>query len=292
MNPSLKESYAICRNMARRAGNFYYAFLTLPANQFWAMCALYGFTRLVDDAGDDTSRDIETRTALLQKWRTDLVAALHGDTAASPVLPALLDTAKNYQIPQEYLFSLIEGVEFDLKPVSYQTYEELAHYCYHVAGVVGLCCIHVWGFSDEKAKPLAITVGEAFQLTNILRDLKEDMTLGRCYLPMEDLMRFGYTETDLANGVRNEAFQHLMQFQVQRARRLYTAADELKKYLNPVGVSVLETMVKLYRGILDEIEQRKYDVFSHRVRLSTWKKLRFALCGILQRYFPGTRHVA
>jgi len=292
MNSALRDSYRTCRDLARRAGNFYYAFLTLPKDQFWAMCALYGFTRLVDDAGDDPHASTADRTKSLQKWRDNLKDALQGDDSASSVLPALIDTIRKYHIPPEYLYSLIDGVELDLNPVHYQTYEELARYSYHVAGVIGLCCIHVWGFSDSRAKTFAITLGEAFQLTNILRDLKEDNTLGRCYLPVEDMREFGYTQAELAAGTRNDAFQRLMQFEVQRARKLYRAADELEQYLNPIGASVLQTMVKLYRGILDEIERRQFDVFSRRVRLSRWTKLRFAFSGILRRYWRGARHVA
>jgi len=314
MDPTLRDSYSACRDLARRAGNFYYAFLTLPTDQFWAMCALYGFTRLVDDAGDDTSVTPDDRTRALQKWRCDLTSAIDGDTAGSLVLPALMDTVRKYQIPAEYLYALIQGVEMDLHPVRYQSYSELADYSYHVAGVVGLCCIHVWGFSDPRAKSLAVTLGEAFQLTNILRDLKEDILLdsgqnasttgnvvsdyaapinnesrglGRCYLPQDEMARFGYTEIDLRAGTRNEKFHSLMEFEVQRARELYASADELKRYLNPVGISVLHTMVQLYRGILDEIERRDYDVFTRRIRLSTWKKIYFAISGILCRFYLG-----
>lgn len=290
MPVSLRDSYSACRALAKRAGNFYYAFLTLPADQFWAMCALYGFTRLVDDAGDDPHSSLDQRTQALRQWRHDLTQALAGDTSGNLVLPALIDTVRRFHIPAEYLYSLIDGVELDLSPGRYAAFPDLARYCYHVAGVVGLCCIHVWGFTDPRAKPLAVTLGEAFQLTNILRDLKEDNDLGRCYLPLEDLTRFGYTEQELQHGVQNDRFQSLMQFEVGRARQLYAVADELKTYLSPVGVSVLETMIHLYRGLLDEIERRKYDVFSRRISLSRWKKLGFALGGIMRRFWPRTRH--
>lgn len=250
------------------------------------MCALYGFTRLVDDAGDDPLQPVDQRRQALQRWRNDLTRALAGDPAGHLVLPALADTVRQYGIPSEYLFSLIDGVELDLSPARYASFTDLSGYCYHVAGVVGLCCIHVWGYTDPRARPLAITLGEAFQLTNILRDLHEDVELGRCYLPQEDMVRFAYTEQDLQNSVQDQRFRSLMQFEVSRARQLYAAADELEHFLSPVGVSALETMLKLYRGLLDEIERRKYDVFSRRVRLSTWKKLGFALSGMLRRHWP------
>lgn len=251
------------------------------------MCALYGFTRLVDDAGDAPGVPLGQRTAALQRWREDLKTALDGDTTRHVVFPALLDTVRKYHIPTEYLYSLIDGVELDLHPVEYTTFDHLTRYCYHVAGVIGLCCIHIWGFTDERAKPAAIVCGEAFQLTNILRDLREDFSNGRCYLPRADLAQFGYTTDDLADSVRDERFRQLMAFEVNRTRELYDRGAEVSRYLSPVGRPVFDTMVKLYRGLLDEIERRDYDVFSRRVRLSTWKKVRFAVGGIVQRL--GTR---
>lgn len=247
------------------------------------MCALYGFTRLVDDAGDAPGIPLEQRTIALQQWRTDLTAALAGDTTRHVVFPALVDTVRKYHIPTEYLYSLIDGVELDLQPVEYATFDHLTRYCYHVAGVIGLCCIHVWGFTDERAKPAAVVCGEAFQLTNILRDLREDFSNGRCYLPQADLDQFGYTKEDLAGSVRDERFRNLMAFEVSRTRELYARGCEVSRYLSPAGRPVFDTMVKLYRGLLDEIERRDYDVFSCRVRLSTWKKVRLAVGGIVQR---------
>lgn len=284
MSPELSESYAFCRALAKRAGNFYFAFWSLPADRFWAMCALYGFTRLVDDAGDDPSLPIETRSALLKQWRTDLTSALAGAPPRHVVFPALIDTVRKFQIPSEYLFALIDGVELDLQPVAYATFPELCDYCYHVAGVIGLCCIHVWGFTDERAKPAAIVCGQAFQLTNILRDLREDFSNGRGYLPVSDLLQFGYSLDDLGHGVQDERFRQLMAFEVERTRELYDRGSELTQYLSPVGKPIFTTMVKLYRGLLDEIERRDYDVFSSRIRLSTWRKLQFAAGGMLQRF--------
>lgn len=284
MPPELSESYAFCRALAKRAGNFYFAFWSLPADRFWAMCALYGFTRLVDDAGDDPTLPLEQRTLLLQQWRQNLTSALTGAPPQHIVFLALLDTVKKYDIPTEYLFALIDGVEMDLQPVSYNTFQDLSGYCYHVAGVIGLCCIHVWGFHDERAKPAAILCGQAFQLTNILRDIREDFSNGRCYLPQADLTQFQYTEDDLGRGVRDDRFRQLMTFEVRRARELYASGSELTQYLSPVGKPIFDTMVKLYRGLLDEIERADYDVFSKRIRLSTWRKLRFAAGGMLQRF--------
>jgi phytoene synthase len=284
MPPELSESYAFCRALAKRAGNFYFAFWSLPADRFWSMCALYGFTRLVDDDGDDPTLPLEQRARLLQQWRHKLTAALAGDASGHVVFPALIDTVHKHQIPPEYLFALIDGVEMDLQPVCYETFPDLTKYCYHVAGVIGLCCIHIWGFQGDAAKPAAVICGQAFQFTNILRDLREDYSNGRCYLPQADMVRFQYSTDDLGGGVRDERFRQLMAFEIARTRELYTRGSELTRHLSPVGKPIFETMVKLYRGLLDEIERCDYDVFSKRIRLSTWRKLRFAAGGMLQRF--------
>ena len=284
MSPELSASYAYCRALAKRAGNFYFAFWSLPADRFWAMCALYGFTRLVDDTGDDPALPLEQRALLLRQWRINLAAALAGDASRHVVFPALIDTVQKYQIPPEYLFSLVDGVEMDLQPVTYETFSDLSQYCYHVAGAIGLCCIHIWAFQDERAKPAAVICGQAFQLTNILRDLREDFSNGRCYLPRADMSRFQYSIEDLSGSVRDDRFRQLMAFEVARARELYTKGSELSQYLSPVGRPIFDTMVRLYRGLLDEIERQEYDVFSRRIRLSTWRKLRFAASGMLQRF--------
>ena len=287
MPPALAKSYGYCRTLARRAGNFYFAFWSLPRDQYWAMCALYGFARLVDDAGDDPTTTLSQRAAALNQWRTDLTAALAGETERHIVFPALVETVRKYQIPPEYLYSLIQGVELDLLPVSFASYADLSRYCYHVAGVIGLCCIHIWGFTDDRAREAAILCGDAFQLTNILRDLKEDGFNGRCYLPQEDLDQFNYSREDLAGEVRDERFIRLMTFEVQRARSLYGRGGEIIRYLSPAGRPIFDTMFKLYHGLLDEIERRNYDVFTRRVRLTTWKKVRLAFGGILQKWKTG-----
>jgi phytoene synthase len=169
--------------LARRtAGNFYFSFLTLPGPLFRDMCALYAFMRISDDLGDDESVSIDRRRELLAAWRQSLGRALDGDPRDHPALPALADAVGRHSVPREHLFAVLDGVAMDLKPAGFETFEELSKYCYHVAGAVGLCCIHVWGFHDDRAIPAAIDCGLAFQLTNILRDLGEDARAGRVYL--------------------------------------------------------------------------------------------------------------
>lgn len=275
MTGSLASSYETCRRLARRsAKNFYYSFLVLPRAKRRAMCALYAFSRQTDDLSDNR-QTVDERRAALASWRNSLDQALHG-VFDSPVFPALADTVERYQLPPRYLHELIDGVEMDLDRSEYETFEELSGYCYKVASVVGLCCVHIWGYTDERAFEPALKCGIALQLTNILRDLKEDAAHGRIYLPQEDLRRFGYTADDLRRGVIDRRFRELMRFEVDRAERFYAEAAELNRWLSPEGRAVFGAMTHIYRGLLDEIKRADGDVFRRRIRLTTWRKLRIA----------------
>lgn len=276
MTPTLDQSYAYCRTLARRTGrNFYYSFLTLPRDRFRAMCVLYSFMRVTDDLGDGAG-DAGERRAALTRWRAELLFAWNSGHCQHPVLPALIDVLRTYQVPLRNLLDVISGVEMDLGTVAIETFDQLADYCYHVAGAVGLACIHIWGFHDERARSAAVDCGTAFQLTNILRDLHEDAAVGRVYLPADELRQFGLTREDLAAEVRDDRFERLMQFEVARAREYYARAHALFGYLEPPGRPILETMLHIYGGLLDEIERRGFDVFSRRVELSCGRKLYIA----------------
>jgi len=280
---SLKDSYAFSRSLAKRtAGNFYFSFLTLHAEQFRAMCALYGFMRVSDDLGDDPACDVVEKTRRLKSWREQLQRALQGDCSGHAVFPALRDVVSRFGIPPEYLHAVIDGVESDVQPSGFAAFDDLARYCYQVAGAVGLCCVHIWGFHDERALSAAVDCGTAFQLTNILRDLGEDSAMGRVYLPQEDLARFGYSAEDLAERCRDERFTTLMRFEVERARSYYRKAEALFDYLEPPGQPILAAMLKIYGGLLDEIERAGYDVFRRRVSLPRWRKLCIAFGAILR----------
>lgn len=295
---SLSASYDYCRQLTRRtAHNFRYSFLTLPEDKRRAMNALYAFNRITDDLGDDTDVPLKLRRTRLAAWKESLRIALNpGPSGGGDLTPdtsevgtffdhpsqlAIVDMAKRHHIPPEYLFAVIDGVEMDLHPVEIATFSELKRYCYNVAGAVGLCCIHVWGFHNQEAIPLAIDCGLALQLTNILRDIAEDAQLGRIYLPHEDLERFRYSADDLRNGVINEHFHEMMRFQVERAKTYYARAEQLFQHLEPTGRPILRTMLDIYGGLLREIERHNYDVFSRRVSLPKWKKLWFAGRAIL-----------
>ncbi len=184
---TLDESYAFCRAVARRrARNFYYSFVLLSREQRNAMCAVYAFMRYCDDLSDEPGAGREP----LDRWKAALTDALAGKFDAYPAWPAFHDTVARYAIPPRYFYEMIEGVSSDLVPRSIATFDELYRYCYQVASVVGLSIIHIFGFESPAALPLAEKCGVAFQLTNILRDIREDAGRGRCYLPAEDLTAF------------------------------------------------------------------------------------------------------
>ncbi|HEY4308975.1 MAG TPA: phytoene/squalene synthase family protein [Pirellulales bacterium] len=291
MTATLEASYAYCRDIARRgAGNFYYSFLLLPSAKRRAMCALYAFLRATDDVGD-SNKTLAIRREELTAWRYSLSEAFAGRHNAI-MMPALLDTASRYEIPHEYLFDCIDGVEMDLAERTYQTFADLEDYCYHVASVVGLACIHIWGFSDRAALAPARRLGIAFQLTNILRDLKEDAERGRVYLPQEDLQRFNYSRQDIERGVRNSQFRELMRFEIARAEELYKSAIELEPYLSRDSRAALRAMVGIYGSLLGEIKRRDGDVFSERVRLSSWRKVAIAARSLLPRSVPAPTSAA
>src|SRR6185295_10459898 len=183
---TLEESYAFCERVARtQAKNFYYSFLLLSRPQRRAMCAIYAFMRYCDDLSD--AEDVPDRAASIARWRNDLECALAGRAAEHPLWPAFADAAEHYRIPHQYFYDMIDGVSSDLEPRRVRTFAELYDYCYHVASVVGLTVVHIFGFDSPDALKLAEKCGVAFQITNIIRDVKEDAQRGRIYLPAEDL---------------------------------------------------------------------------------------------------------
>lgn len=280
---ALAESYRYCERIARReAANFYHAFRLLPRPQRQAMCALYAFLRVTDDLGDEHGSRAD-KAAALAAWRKQLDAAL-GGRPQHELHEAFCHTIRTYAIPVEYLHSVIDGVEMDLDVARYETFAELRRYCYHVASVVGLSCIHIWGFHGEGAIGLAEQAGIALQLTNILRDLREDAARGRVYLPREDLQRFGYSEEQLLRGERGERFEALMRFEVARAREFYEASRPLEQHLQRAGRAVFRVLTGTYRGLLEAIETSHYDVFSRRVTVPRWRKLGYFLGAIPVRY--------
>jgi phytoene synthase len=281
MADRLKLSTIHCRRLTRaRARNFYYGFLLLPKPRRDAFCAVYAFMRYCDDVADGPDAP-PTKAALLRAWKEALAKALAGDYGDSLILPAFHAAVQRYAIPHEYFFELIAGAEMDLEIRSYRTFAELYQYCYRVASVVGLCSVHILGFRDAATEPAALKLAEecgvAFQLTNILRDLREDAQSGRIYLPVEDLARFGYSADELRAGVCNQQFLNLMRFQIERARGYYDRADSLIEMVEPESRPALWTLISIYRGILSRIETSGGDVFSHEAALSRREKIEVLL---------------
>ncbi len=283
MTSTLADSYAFCERLARReAGNFYHAMRLLPRPERRAMCALYAFLRVADDLSDGPEPIAEKRLRL-DDWRQQLDQMFAG-TCIHRLHPAFHDAVCTYRIPRQYLVEVLDGVAMDLEPVHFVTFADLYKYCYRVASAVGLACLSIWGCEQPEAKAPAEAAGIALQLTNILRDLPEDAARGRIYLPREDLTRFGYGEEQLQRGQRDEHFRRLMGFEVERARSYYEAAAPLVPLLQPAPRSVFLVMLRTYRGLLEAIAQRDYDVFRGRVRLSRWHKLWLVLQALPVRW--------
>jgi phytoene synthase len=285
MTTTLEESYAYCTHVAKtQAKNFYYSFVVLPPEKRSEMCAIYAFMRYSDDISDEAALS-STKHDLLPRWREALTRALDGDYGDNKILPAFHDVVKRNNIPARFFHELIDGAEMDLTKTRYETFEELYQYCYRVASVVGLVCLHVWGFSGGEATYIpAEACGIAFQLTNILRDLKEDAERGRIYLPLEDLRRFGIEEADLIRGVFDNRFHALMKFETERAREYYRKAAPLLREIDPDSRPTFVIMFRIYRGLLERIEEQNYNVFASRARLSTAKKV-----GIVARVWLGSK---
>jgi 15-cis-phytoene synthase len=270
----LAASYLHCRQIARSAArNFYYGFLLLPAEKRNSLCALYAFMRRVDDIADSPGEIPEKRRRLAE-MRAVMDRALLGQYDADPMWPAFRHTVSHFDIPSRYLHDLISGAEMDLTVQFYETFDRLREYCYRVAGTVGLCCLHVFGFSDPRAPELAETLGIAFQLTNILRDLPRDLALGRVYLPQEDLERFGCGTDDLSRAVPSPEFMALMRFEADRAWQFYREGWPLLSLVSPDSRAALWALARIYAGILEKIEARDYDVLSTPpARLSAAEKI-------------------
>jgi phytoene synthase len=279
-DPTLQASYRFCSSLARReARNFYYAFLLLGAAQRRSMCALYAFMRRTDDLADEPG-SAEHKAAALDAWRSQLEAALAGGGGPWPGLPALADTVGRHAIPAKLLHAVIDGVSMDLQPRSLATFDDLADYCYQVASVVGLSCLHIWGYRSEggRAEELAAHCGIALQLTNILRDVGVDARNGRIYLPLDDLSRFRVDPQELAAACQpSDRLRALLAFEGQRAYEFYEEVRPLARLVDPCGRPVLLAIVGIYRALLDEIARRDYNVFSQRVSLAPWRKISIAL---------------
>ncbi|QDT17837.1 phytoene/squalene synthase family protein [Alienimonas californiensis] len=312
----LDAAFAHCTRLARRTGkNFYWSFLTLPANQRRDMGALYAFMRVTDDLGDDPAEPLDRRRLAVANWRERTAAALHGE-AIDPAAPhaaaliAFADVARRRGIPPGLPLDVIDGVAADLaQPPARLTeprvfFEHAAgrdDYCYHVAGAVGLCCLHVWGCDelDGAAREPALACGRAFQRTNILRDVAEDAAAGRVYLPADRLAKFGVEPADLVSRpgdayldtLRDDEpirrrIERLLRCEADETGAEYANAEPLFDFVSPHGRGVLHAMTRIYGDLLNRVEKAGIDVLARRVRVPTWRKAAAVAGGLSERWRP------
>jgi phytoene synthase len=286
-------AYSVCRSITRSAAkNFYYAFLVLPTAKRQALCAVYAFMRRCDDISDDGQFPAYERRQKLEAWLDAFHNAQGGQPTDDPVLLALTDTQRRFKIPVELLDQLAYGTGMDIQEASgadvslkvlYRTFGDLRVYCYRVASVVGLVCIHVFGYRDAAAEPLAENLGLAFQLTNIIRDIKEDAGMGRIYLPAEDLASFKVTAEEFRQDAIPERLRWLLAAEADRAREYYGAARDLMPLIDEDSRPALWVLVSIYARLLEKIAERKYDVFNKKISLTVREKVFILGKGLLKR---------
>ena len=261
-----------CQQKAAQSGSsFYYSFLFLPTEQRAAITALYAFCREVDDVVDECS-EVQIARVKLQWWR-DEVGRLFAQKPQHPVSNALLEPIKRYNLPQEHFHEIIDGMEMDLDNTLYPSFRELSLYCHRVASMVGLMAAEIFGYQDRQTLKYAHELGTAFQLTNILRDVREDAQRGRCYLPQDEMKRFGVNVEDVLALRMTDELKALLAFQAQRARECYQKAfqhlPEIDRYRQRSGL----VMAEIYQQLLREIESDGFEVFDRRVSLTPLRKL-------------------
>jgi phytoene synthase len=297
----LASAYAVCRAIARReAKNFYYAFVALPEPRRNAICAIYAFMRQADDLADDESLSREERRRRLDTWQNDWRGVCNGPVSTSldtsdPVFLAVRDAVERFDIPLSLLDELIAGVTMDLDrtapdasnpdaPDTYATFADLYRYCYLVASVVGLVCIRIFGYKDPRAEKLAEETGIAFQLTNILRDVAEDASRNRVYLPIEDLAAHSVTLDSLLHRAPaappTASERALLAAIAQRAEGFYQSAQALMPLIDRESRPALWVLVSIYHCLLKRIEKADYDVFSSRASVPLLQKLGILIAGM------------
>ncbi len=256
-----------------RNSNFAFSFLFLPRPQREAIERVYAFCRTLDDVSDSAlSREEKKRQ--LEFWRNELDRCYAGK-AEHPITAALQETVRELHLTRSYFDDLLLGIEMDFTIARYSSFVHLSQYCYRVAGVVGLICLEIFGCPNER--DYAVALGIAFQITNILRDVKEDAVRGRIYLPQEDLLRFGYSENELLNSNYNDPFVKLMRFEAERAGDYFRRAADLIKPEDRKQLIASEIMAAIYSALLQEIKTARYNVFDQRIRLSKPRKIALAL---------------
>ena len=276
----LSRSRAYCEQLTRAAAkNFYYGLRLLPEPKRCAMFTLYAYMRLVDDIADEEDgRSLEQRRDELDLWQAQTRLAIDGGVSeddSSLLWPAFAQMVQRHGIPSRIFDEVIEGQRQDLERTSFETFDDLRTYCFRVAGVIGLASIYIWGFEGgEETEELAVERGVAFQLTNILRDLREDAARGRLYLPRAEMREMGVSEEDVTSGRDGEAFERFMRFQIDRAESIYQRSAPLEDRIDRDSRPTLRAMTEIYHGILTKISVDPRRVLSERVSLSVLSKLR------------------
>ena len=298
MSDQLSHAYAVCRGISRRAAkNFYYGFMVLPSEKRNALSAVYAFMRHADDISDEPGVDAQLKRQKLSEWLDSAKSVFDGKATDDPVLMALGDAQKKFKISPELFEKLVYGtsLDLDIPPASAEspailcnTFEDLKQYCYYVASVVGLVCIRIFGYQDTKAEFLAEDCGLAFQLTNIIRDIKEDASMGRIYIPAEDLARSNLTAANfslgaLQNTTQVQQLRPALEYEADRARKYYESAKWLMELIDEDSRAALWVLVEIYSRLLQKIADRNYDVLTERVRLTLWEKLKVLSRGFLLR---------
>ena len=284
---SLAESYELCRRAQRaHSRTYYFSTRLFPPEVRPHVHALYAFMRYADEIVDNPgAKSLEEQLCALEAFEEETLAAVAGEEVPNPVLRAYADTVRVRGIDPEDIIAFMKSMKMDTRVFRYPTYEDLAVYTYGSAAVVGLMMCRVVGVADRRADVHAETLGVAMQLTNFLRDIGEDWRRGRVYLPLEDLERFGYHETDLERGVVDERFVELMRFEIRRSRRLYKLADEGMGFIPRGRRYPVIVARELYAAILDRIEAQGYDVFGQRAETSRLGKIRIAASSAVRN--PG-----
>jgi phytoene synthase len=275
------DSFRYCQEVTRQqAKNFYYGLKLLPEPRRSAMFALYAYMRAVDDIADgQAGRPVSERNKSLELWTRQTREALGGKIPdhSSPLWPAFIDMTRRYNVPGYVFEEVIAGQRQDLDGPIFEDFEPLKQYCYRVAGVVGVASIHVFGFSGgEETIELAVKRGIAFQLTNILRDLREDALRGRIYLPRQELKAAGVADQDFLVGKISDSFLKLMRDQINRAQSYYQQSSQLESRIESASRPTLAAMTEIYRGLLEKISADPGRVLTRRVSLSVLSKLRIA----------------
>lgn len=291
---TIAEAYRVCREIARReAKNFYYSFLALPEHKRDAICAVYAFMRHADDLSDDESIPLDKRRIKMSEWLAAWHAASQGQPTTDPVFLALADAQKRFGISSTLLDQLVEGTTMDLHragaPGQYDTYasfDDLYRYCYLVASVVGLVCIRIFGYSDSRAEKLAEETGIAFQLTNILRDVREDVDRKRVYLPLDEMQRHNITVDSLAAHPAPLAANQraLLASLAARAGRYYQSGFALLPLVDADSRPALWVLITIYHHLLKQIERNRYEVFAHRIAVATPVKLLILVRGLFRTF--------